>query len=146
MGAKLDKAWCPGRSSVLRSDPIDPTATIALGGRDGEAELLLEASADGATHRVRLPAGSLHRLGNGGTVPPAQQLDQDGLLGSSAGLRLLSLALRFAGCSLQLRSRPVLTRRCFGSRSPLLCSHLGRDADDGATNVGNDEHEALAAL
>jgi hypothetical protein len=49
------------------------------------AEALLEGSGEEAANTVRLPVGDVDDLGDGGAVLPAQQPEDDGLLG--LGLR-----------------------------------------------------------
>jgi hypothetical protein len=105
-----------------------------------------EAAADGTAHRVRLPTGGLLGFRDRGAVAPAQQFDQEGLLGSSPRLRPMRPALRLRTRSPPLCARPRLVRRSLGGSGPLLRNLIHLDADRGATGIGDDECQPLAAL
>src|SRR5262249_14597071 len=64
--------------SPLRGNAIDPAAPLHLVRDDGEPKLLLERTADGAAHRGRLPASSLHHLGDGGASLALQEIEEEG--------------------------------------------------------------------
>ena len=53
--------------------------------RDGDAEPLLEGAGEGAAHRMGLPAGGLHHLGEGGALRAAEEFEDLGLLRTFAG-------------------------------------------------------------
>ena len=60
------------RESAL--DGVAPLTFLALGGRNGQPQLLTQGTADEATDAVRLPSCSLHDLGEGDAAGPFQQV------------------------------------------------------------------------
>ena len=64
---------------------VHPLAIFTLGGFDRQAHFLAERAADEPTHAVRLPTGSLHNLSERRSVLALEQVQDRGLLATSAG-------------------------------------------------------------
>ena len=86
--------------------------SLDLLGGDGQAELLLQRPGEGAAHRVRLPAGGLDDLRDGGALLAAEHRDQLRLLGALAGSCAERAVSRAVGAA--FRGRP----RRFGAPRP----------------------------
>ena len=63
------------------ADPVNALAMVILAGAQCQAQLLLEGSGKGATHRVRLPARGLNDLADGGAFWALEHSDDLRLLG-----------------------------------------------------------------
>src|SRR5215831_1638996 len=66
-------------------DAVDPLAVVPFGGLNRQAHFLAERAADEPTHAVRLPTGSLHNLSARRSVLALEQVQDRGLLATSAG-------------------------------------------------------------
>src|SRR4029453_14050799 len=95
--------------------PAAPSPLLAL---DREAELLLERPADRAAHRVRLPARSLHHLGDAGPLLALQEIEQQRQLGTRTERGGGCCALCSLGCGRVFRHALLAVMSARSLRTP----------------------------
>src|SRR5262245_24722186 len=104
-GNPAARRWCDREDSAL--ERVGALTGLALGGFDGQAELLAQSAADEPADTVGLPSGSGHDALEGGTTRPLQQFEYlgsfatlagcGGLLGGGGALPRLGLLGRDSG-------------------------------------------------